>query len=199
MDHAALVRKAWLIRQLEERLLSLYAAGEVKGTVHVCIGQEWTGVAAANATSSGDSMISNHRGHGHFLAWTDNSLGLISEVMGKATGVCGGMGGTQHLFSDGFISNGIQGGMMPVATGWALAKKKLQDGTICIIFIGDGTLGEGNVYESLNIASRWELPLLVVLENNKLSQSTEQAETLSGTVEDRARAFAVKYMKANTW
>ena len=136
MDYPELVRKAFLIRQLEERLLSLHAAGEVKGTIHVCIGQEWTGVAAANAASSGDSMISNHRGHGHFLAWTGDSLGLISEVMGRATGVCGGMGGTQHLFSQGFISNGIQGGMMPVAAGWALAKKKLEDRTICIIFIG---------------------------------------------------------------
>jgi len=89
----------------------------VFGTVHTCIGQEWTGVAIAAHLRRGDVMFSNHRCHGHYIAHTDDVEGLIAEIMGRQTGVCGGRGGSQHLCAEGFFSNGIQGGMVPVAAG----------------------------------------------------------------------------------
>ena len=92
--------------------------------------------------------------------------GLISEIMGRETGVCGGRGGSQHLCKNGFYSNGIQGGTVPVATGMALAEKLKGNHAIGAVFLGDGTLGEGAVYESMNIASKHQLPLLLIIENN---------------------------------
>ncbi len=83
--------------------------------------------------------------------------------------------------------------MVPISTGYAFAEKMNKSGNICIVFIGDGTLGQGIVYESMNIASKWEAPLLIVVENNKISQSTLQEETLSGSVRNRANAFNIKY------
>jgi 2-oxoisovalerate dehydrogenase E1 component len=190
--------KAVLIRKTEERLLQLYQEGKLFGTVHTCLGQEWTGVAVAQALRQGDFIVSNHRCHGHYLAWTDDVEGLIAEVMGKETGVCGGRGGSQHLCKDGFFSNGIQGGMMPVAAGMAFAKELRGESAVGVIFIGDGTLGEGVLYEALNVVSRWRLPLLVVLENNFYSQSTAQHETLAGRINARAAAFGIRTSTANT-
>ena len=123
VDLTALYAKAILIRSVEERLLALFAEGKLFGTVHTCIGQEWTGVAVAAALREGDLLFSNHRGHGHYLAWTDDVEGLIAEIMGKQTGMCGGRGGSQHMCTKGFFSNGIQGGIVPVAAGLALAQK----------------------------------------------------------------------------
>src|SRR5262249_5406730 len=139
----------------EQRLLDLFAQGKLFGTVHTCIGQEWVGVAVAEALAEGDVVFTNHRGHGHYLARTDDVDGLVAEVMGKQSGVCGGRGGSQHLCGGGVYSNGIQGGIVPVAAGMALAHKLRGTGRVAVVFIGDGTLGEGAVYETLNIASRW--------------------------------------------
>jgi 2-oxoisovalerate dehydrogenase E1 component len=193
------VYTALTIRRTEERLLKLFQEGRLFGTVHTCLGQEWTGVAVAKALRPGDFIISNHRCHGHYLAWTDDVEGLIAEVMGKATGVVGGRGGSQHLCRDGFYSNGIQGGMMPVAAGMALARKREGRDAIGTIFVGDGTLGEGALYETLNIISRWSIPLLVVLENNLYAQSTSQEETLAGDILARAAAFGIRTADADTW
>jgi 2-oxoisovalerate dehydrogenase E1 component len=198
-EPVALYEKALLIRQVERRLLQLFSQGKLFGTVHTCIGQEFTGVAACASLQPGDVLFSNHRCHGHFLAWTDNVDGLIAEIMGRQTGVCGGRGGSQHLHAPGFFSNGIQGGIVPVTTGIALAQKLQNTGKIAVVFIGDGTLGEGAVYESLNIASKWELPLLVILENNLYAQSTSSDQTLAGEICARATAFGIKTQKADTW
>jgi 2-oxoisovalerate dehydrogenase E1 component len=195
----ALVAKAMLIRGVERRLLDLFSEGKLFGTVHTCIGQEWTGVAVAEALADGDLIFTSHRGHGHFLARTGDVDGLIAEVMGKQAGVCGGRGGSQHLCAGGVYSNGIQGGIIPVAAGLALAQKLRGTGAIAVVFIGDGTLGEGAVYEAFNIASKWELPLLVVLENNRYAQSTSQAQTLAGDIEARAAAFGIEAAWADTW
>src|SRR5262249_23200481 len=155
-----------LIRSVEERLLALFAEGKLFGTVHTCSGQEWTGVAVATALQEGDLLFSNHRGHGHYLARTDDGEGLSAEVMGQRKGRCRRGGGRQHMCAKGFFSNGIQGGIVPVAAGLALAQKLQELPNITVVFIGDGTLGEGVLYETLNIAAKWELPLLIVLENN---------------------------------
>jgi 2-oxoisovalerate dehydrogenase E1 component len=194
-----LYAKAMLIREIEQRLLQLFAEGKLFGTIHTCIGQEWTGVAVAEFLKEGDLIFSNHRCHGHYLARTGDVEGLIAEIMGKQTGACGGRGGSQHLCSNGFYSNGIQGGIMPVAAGLALAQKFEATDKITVVFIGDGTLGEGVVYETLNIAAKWELPLLVVLENNFYAQSTSQEQTLAGDICARASAFGIKTSHSHTW
>jgi len=191
---------AYLVRTVEEQLLQLFADGKLSGTTHTCIGQEMAAVALAAALDRRrDVVVSNHRCHGHYLAWTDDPDGLLAEVMGKATGVCGGLGGSQHLSAAGFFSNGIQGGIVPVAAGLAFARKLAAGGGIAAVCIGDGTLGEGVVYETLNIAAKWNLPLLIVLENNLYAQSTSQSETLAGDICARAAAFGIATFHGDTW
>lgn len=194
---AHLYARALLIREVETRLLDLFAQGKLNGTVHTCVGQEWTGIAVAEALRPGDFVFSNHRCHGHYLARTDDVDGLVAEVMGKATGTCGGRGGSQHLCRDGFFSNGVQGGIVPVAAGLAFAQQFRGEG-VTAVFVGDGTLGEGVLYEALNIAAKWALPLLIVLEDNGYAQSTAQRQTLAGSVAGRAAAFGIPAVRATT-
>lgn len=198
---AAGMATAILIREFEQSLLRLFSEGRIAGTVHTCIGQEWTGIAAAQALREGDAIFSNHRCHGHFLAWTGNVDGLMAEVLGRESGVCGGRGGSQHLCDARrrFFSNGIQGGMLPVAAGCALAAKLKGDGSIVAAFIGDGTFGEGIVYETLNLAAKWELPLLLIVEDNRYAQSTPQWQTMAGTIAARGEAFGIPTHRANVW
>lgn len=191
---------AFLIRGLEQRLLKLFSEGKLHGTVHTCIGQEWTGVALGAHLLPGDLLFSNHRGHGHYLALTGDVDGLVAEIMGRQTGTCGGRGGSQHLYHPkGFYSNGIQGGIVPVSAGLALALQLHCSPNIAVVCIGDGTLGEGAVYETLNLASQWSLPLLMVLENNLYAQSTHQNQTLAGDMEARFAAFGIQTDRADTW
>jgi 2-oxoisovalerate dehydrogenase E1 component len=195
--------KAWeqaiLIRSFENRLLKLFSEGKLFGTVHTCIGQEFTGVAVAEHLIEGDLIVSNHRCHGHYLSRTGDVTGLMAEVMGRTSGICGGRGGSQHICAGGVFSNGVQGGMVPVSAGMALAKKLAKSSNIAVAFIGDGTLGEGIVYESMNLASKWQLPLLIVVELNGVAQSTPQSQTLAGDVGKRAESFGIATYRANTW
>ncbi len=191
--------QALLIRATEERLLSLFSEGKLFGTVHTCIGQEFTGIAFARRLEAGDTIFSNHRGHGHYLSYSDDVEGLVGEVMGKANGVCAGRGGSQHLQRDGFHSNGVQGGIAPVATGLGMAHKLQKTGAISLVYLGDGTLGQGAVYEAMNIASRWALPVLFVCENNLFAQSTSQTQTLAGDIGMRAEAFDIRTFHSDTW
>jgi TPP-dependent pyruvate/acetoin dehydrogenase alpha subunit len=185
-------RRMRFIRRFEESLLDLFDKGLLNGTTHACIGQEADSVAIIDHLSDTDHVFSNHRCHGHFLARTGDALGLMAEIMGKPEGVCGGIGGSQHLCAPGFMSNGIQGGIVPAAAGIALAKSLDGSGSgISVVFIGDGTLGEGAVYETLNMASLWKLPLVVVLEDNEWSQSTPSSVNLAGDVPERFSAFGV--------
>lgn len=199
LPEVRLLRKALGIRLFEQRLLKLFSEGRLFGTVHTCIGQEWTGVAVAEHLQSSDVIFSNHRCHGHYLARTGNFPGLFAEIMGREAGICKGRGGSQHICDANVFSNGIQGGIVPVSAGIAYAQKIENDGDITVVFIGDGTLGEGAVYESLNLASMWGLPLLVVLENNLYAQSTSQQQTLSGDILSRPQAFGIATMHGNTW
>src|ERR1035437_10030979 len=114
-----------------------------------------------------DALLSNHRNHGHFLTYSGDFLGLVAEVMGRESGVCGGRGGSQHLAYRHFHSNGVQGGMTAIGAGLGLARKLDHSRGIVAVIIGDGTLGEGLVYESLNLCSVWQLPVLFVVENNR--------------------------------
>jgi len=194
-----LLRKALGIRLFEQRLLKLFSEGRLNGTVHTCIGQEWTGVAVAEHLRPSDVIFSNHRCHGHYLARTGNYTGLFAEIMGREGGICRGRGGSQHICDSNVFSNGIQGGIVPVSTGIAFAQQREDKGDITVVFIGDGTLGEGAVYESMNLASMWGAPLLIVLENNLYAQSTSQLQTLSGDIEARAQAFGIRTMRGDTW
>jgi len=184
---------------VEEALLELFSAGRLFGTVHTCIGQEMSGAVITEFLRPTDTVFSNHRCHGHFLSRNGDVEGLVAELLGRQTGVCGGIGGSQHLYKDGFFSNGVQGGTVPVAAGLAFGHKIRGQGDISVVFIGDGTLGEGVVYETLNIASKWSLPLLIILEDNKYAQSTAQCETLAGDIGSRARAFGIEVTEADTW
>jgi len=194
-----ILQNAILSRFAEELFLELFSKGKLFGTVHTCIGQELSGAVVSNFLTNKDTIFSNHRCHGHFLSKTQDIDGLVAELMGRENGVCFGVGGSQHLHTEGFYSNGIQGGIVPVAAGLAYAHKIQNNKNISVVFIGDGTLGEGVVYETLNIVSKWELPLLIVLEDNKYSQSTHQDETLAGSIIDRPLSFGIESIKASTW
>ena len=190
---ATLYERMYFIRRFEETLLDLFSQGKLVGTTHTYIGQEANGVGVIDHLDPEvDVVFSNHRCHGHYLAFTDDAFGLLSEVMGRATGVCGGKGGSQHLCRGNFYSNGVLGSIVPVATGIALAEKVKGTGAVSTVFLGDGTLGEGVTYESLNIASLWTLPVLFVVENNHYAQSTPVELELAGSIPARAEAFGVE-------
>lgn len=186
-----LYRRMRFIRRFEERLLGLFEEGALNGTTHACIGQEADSVGVIEALRPGDHIFSNHRCHGHYLAWTGDAVGLLGEIMGRRGGVVGGVGGSQHIAAPGFKSNGILGGTVPAAAGIALAMKLSGDDAISVVFTGDGAFGEGIVYETLNIAALWKLPLLLVVENNFYSQSTPLAANMAGTISGRLAAFDV--------
>jgi TPP-dependent pyruvate/acetoin dehydrogenase alpha subunit len=180
------------IRLFEQSLLDLFATGVLAGTTHTSLGQEPVAVGILSAIDrSRDIVFSNHRGHGHFLAYCGEVEALYLEIMGKPGGVCGGHGGSQHLQIDHFYSNGVQGGIVPVATGMALAEQQKRTGAVVVAFLGDGTLGEGVVYEAFNIASLWRLPTVFIIEHNGYAQSTPSALQIAGDVAARPRAFGI--------
>jgi 2-oxoisovalerate dehydrogenase E1 component len=187
------IKQALLIRKAEEKLLELYSQGKLNGTVHTCLGQEFSGIAVTKYLREQDYVISNHRGHGHYISRTGDLEGLFAEVMGKKTGCSNGIGGSQHLHHRNYFSNGIQGGMSPIAAGLAMSCRLKKSDSICVAFIGDGTLGEGILYETLNIASLWNLPVLFVLENNKIAQSTSIEQHMAGEISKRAEAFGIQF------
>ncbi|WP_433215801.1 thiamine pyrophosphate-dependent dehydrogenase E1 component subunit alpha [Dactylosporangium sp. CS-047395] len=190
-DDHRLYRRMRFIRRFEETLLALFEEGLLNGTTHACIGQEADAVAVMEHLADGDHVFSNHRCHGHYLARTGDALGLIAEIMGKEAGMCHGIGGSQHICAPGFKSNGVQGGIVPAAAGIAMAGQLDGADMVSVVFIGDGTLGEGMVYETMNMAALWRLPLLVVCEDNAWAQSTPVATNLAGSMAARFEAFDV--------
>lgn len=191
-----LILKSIKIRFFEEKILSLFEEGLVKGTTHTCIGQELHSVYISSKLNSTDTVISNHRGHGHFLSLTNDYIGLAQELLGKAPGITGGWGGSQHLYKKNlFYSNGILGGTSALASGISLYKKKNNKIGKTICFLGDGAFGEGIVYESLNFNSIHSLKTIFVVEDNKISQSTKTSDVLSGDFEKKFKAFDIHYMK----
>lgn len=193
-----LIKDILRIRSVEQAFLDLFTQGRLNGTVHTCIGQELSALAFAGQVRKTDFVFSNHRCHGHFIAYTKEWKPLIQELMGKKQGVCSGVGSSQHLQMYNFYSNGIQGGIMPLSAGFALGNKIKKNNAIGIVYIGDGTLGEGVVYETLNFISKKQIPLLVVCENNGYAQSTPISYNLAGSIEQRARAFGLEFRESNT-
>lgn len=195
LDAQSIFSFGTLIRESERALLRLFSEGLLSGTTHTCIGQELCQMSVVRALDDPDDIVlSNHRNHGHFLTYSGDFFGLIAEVMGRDGGVCGGIGGSQHLASRNFHSNGVQGGMTAIAAGHGLACRLRGSRGIVAVIIGDGTLGQGLVYESLNLASVWEAPVLFVVENNGIAQTTSTCYTTGGDIPLRGQAFGL-----HTW
>ncbi len=193
------VLTALRIRAVESALYDAFGKGQLHGTIHTCVGQEFSGVAICQKLQSDDFVTSNHRCHGHFIATTNQWRGLVDELVGNVEGVCAGIGSSQHLCDERFISNGQQGGLLPVAAGVALDRKLTGKKAVVVSFIGEGTLGEGVLYETANITNLWNLPHLIVCENNGYSQSTPQSISVAGDIGARAEAFGARVFKADTW
>ncbi|GAA0388955.1 thiamine pyrophosphate-dependent dehydrogenase E1 component subunit alpha [Paenibacillus motobuensis] len=190
-----------LIRHYELTVLELFACGEIKGTTHTCIGQEYIPVALNPFIRADDFVVSNHRGHGHYLArYRDEGdvEGLLAEVMGKSEAVCQGVGGSQHIYRDQFLSTGIQGEGIAVGAGIAWSHKFRNRSDIVFVYIGEGTFGRGCVYESLNFAGIWHLPMVIVVENNGIALSTSPHDSMSGTIEGRVRGFGLDYLRVES-
>jgi TPP-dependent pyruvate/acetoin dehydrogenase alpha subunit len=188
-------RTMLLIREFESRLDKFFVDGRLHGTTHPCTGQEATAVGACAGIRPSDYVVSNHRGHGHFLAKGGAPTHLMAELFGKATGVSGGRGGSQHMadFSKGFLgSNGITGGGLPIATGAALTLKMQERDQVVLCFFGDGAANQGTFHESVNMAAIWKLPLVLFCENNLYAMSTPFSYACPvGNVADRAAAYAM--------
>lgn len=198
MDDISVYRSLYRIRFFEEKVLENFARGVFTGTTHTYIGQEAIAVGVLGELKAQDIVFSNHRCHGHFLAYGGDMHALFAELMGRATGVCAGRGGSQHLHWKNFYSNGVQGGIVPIATGMAYAESLLNHATLVTAFLGDGTLGEGVVYEAFNMASLWNIPILYVVENNRIAQTTPIEMTLAGSIAARFLAFGIPTTELDT-
>jgi TPP-dependent pyruvate/acetoin dehydrogenase alpha subunit len=189
--NSSLYRSLYRIRRFEETVLDNFPHGIFFGTTHTYIGQEANAVGIMAHIQENDIIFSNHRCHGHYLAYSGDPHALFAELMGRATGVCGGRGGSQQLHWRNFYSNGILGGIIPIATGMALAEKFKLSGSVTVAFLGDGTLGEGVIYESFNMASLWKAPILYILENNHIAQTTPIELAIAGNISERFSAFGI--------
>src|SRR5215471_72453 len=182
-----------LISLTEQLLLDLFSKGLLSGTTHTCLGQELCQMSVVRALDDPDDVVlSNHRNHGHFLTYSGAFDALVCEVMGRDAGICGGIGGSQHIAFRHFHSNGVQAGMTAIGAGLALARRLRHSNAIVTCIVGDGTLGEGLLYESLNLASVWRVPMLFVVEHNGIAQTTPTAETIGGSIVARGAAFGLR-------
>jgi TPP-dependent pyruvate/acetoin dehydrogenase alpha subunit len=197
-DDLELYRSLYRIRIFEETVLDNFPRGIFFGTTHTYLGQEANAVGVLSHLAENDIVFSSHRCHGHFLAYGGDPFRLFAELMGKPAGVCAGRGGSQHLHWRNFYSNGVQGGIVPVATGMALAEKAHGSQAVVVAFLGDGTLGEGVIYEAFNLAGLWQLPVLYVLENNRIAQTTPVEMAVAGEIEARFRAFGLEVDELDT-
>jgi 2-oxoisovalerate dehydrogenase E1 component len=180
-------------RALEQLLLELYSENRLSGTVHTCIGQEFCSAALQPFLRTGsDAVFGTHRCHGHYLAYGAPLEGLLAELMGREGGVCRGRGGSQHLHYKRFFSSGIQGGTALMATGFAWALSRSGNSEIAVAQMGDGTLGEGAVYEAFLFAALLRVPVLFFIEWNGCAQSTDTSLTTPGDVVQRVSGFGLK-------
>jgi 2-oxoisovalerate dehydrogenase E1 component len=171
------------IRRFDERTVELFNEGLVKGTAHSYVGQEAVATAACAHLTDADSVISNHRGHGHCIAKGARIDLMMAELMGRETGYCGGLGGSMHIAAldlNILGANGIVAAGVPIGAGAALANRLRGTDRVVVSFFGDGGANQGVVHETMNLAAVWRLPLVFVCENNKYALSTDQARTTAG-------------------
>ncbi|MBS0122819.1 thiamine pyrophosphate-dependent dehydrogenase E1 component subunit alpha [Thetidibacter halocola] len=187
-------RRMLRIRLFDERASKMVKRGYIPGTVHTSIGQEAQVVGACMALKSGDHMTGNHRSHGHPIGMGSPLGPLMAELVGKATGVCKGKGGSLHLadYAVGSLGeSGITGSSIPIAVGAGLSAQVLGEDRVALTFFGDGTANQGVLYESMNLASAYKLPVIFLCENNFYALSTPSHTVTGGRIVDRAAGFGM--------
>ncbi len=188
-------RQMWRIRVFEGHANELYLTGKMPGLTHLYSGQEAVAVGVCEALERTDYITSTHRGHGHCVAKGARLDLMFAELLGRAPGYCRGKGGSMHIADQengNLGANAIVGGSAGIATGAALSSLKRGSGQVAVCFFGEGALGQGLLYEVMNIARLWRLPVVYVCENNQYNEYTHFLETTAGEVLDRARAFGIR-------
>ena len=183
------------IRLFEEHVNQLYFAAKMPGLAHLYIGEEAIAVGVCQALRREDYITSTHRGHGHCLAKGATVDRMFAELLGKDAGYCHGKGGSMHIADQdtgNLGANAIVGGSAGIATGSAMSNKMLGNNLVSVCFFGDGALGQGVLYEVMNMASLWKLPIVYVCENNMYNEYTHYSETTAGEISTRARAFGIQ-------
>jgi acetoin:2,6-dichlorophenolindophenol oxidoreductase subunit alpha len=187
-------RQMLKIRLFEEQVNQLYLGAKMPGLAHLYIGQEAVAVGVCEALRRDDYITSTHRGHGHCLAKGASIDKMFAELLGKAPGYCRGKGGSMHIADQdtgNLGANAIVGGSAGIATGAAMSAKMRGTDQVAVCFFGEGALGQGLLYEVMNMASLWKLPVIYVCENNQYNEYTSCRETTAGEVVARAQAFGI--------
>ncbi|MDB5726286.1 MAG: transporter substrate-binding protein [Novosphingobium sp.] len=193
-------RQLLRVRRCEERLMTLFADGEVPGFIHLSIGQEAVSVGVMSELSPTDTIASTHRGHGHAIAKGIPLAGFFAELLARDSGVCRGRGGSMHVadMRVGMLgANGIVGAGLPIALGSALAHRTRKSSDIAVSFFGDGALAEGVLHETVNIAALWKLPILFVCEANGWSEFSPVSRQIAFGLENWSKAFGLPYRKVD--
>ena len=183
------------IRAFEDRANQLYLDAKMPGLTHMYSGQEAVAVGICEALNVTDKITSTHRGHGHCVAKGAELKEMFCELLGKEEGYCRGKGGSMHIAdqSNGNLgANAIVGGSMGIATGSALRAKLNGEDDVTVCFFGDGATAQGLMYEVMNMAALWKLPVIYACENNGYSEYTATDEIAAGNILDRARAFGIE-------
>src|SRR6266704_4937934 len=178
-------RQMMKIRLFEEQVNQLYMSAKMPGLAHLYIGQEAVAVGVCETLRQDDYITSTHRGHGHCLAKGASLDRMFAELLGKEAGYCRGKGGSMHIAdpdTGNLGANAIVGGSAGIATGAALSAKRLKTGQVAVCFFGDGALGQGLLYEVMNMASLWKLPVIYVCENNLYNEYTPMQEVTAGDI-----------------
>ena len=184
-------RRMLAIRLFEERVNDLYTRALMPGLAHLYIGEEAVAVGVCEALRKDDYITSTHRGHGHCLAKGASPDLMFAELLGKKAGYCKGKGGSMHIAdpeTGNLGANAIVGGSAALATGAAYSSKYLNQGRVVVCFFGEGALGQGVLYESMNLAQLWKLPVVYVCENNLYNEYTHFTETTAGEIVARPAA-----------
>ena len=187
-------QRMFAIRQFEEHANDLYLRALMPGLTHLYEGEEAVAVGICETLRPDDYITSTHRGHGHCLAKGASPDRMFAELLGKEAGYCRGKGGSMHIAdpaTGNLGANAIVGGSAGIATGAAFAAKKLGNGRVCICFFGEGALGQGVLYEVMNMAQLWKLPVIYACENNMYNEYTHYSETTSGDILARPAAFGL--------
>jgi TPP-dependent pyruvate/acetoin dehydrogenase alpha subunit len=182
------------IRLFEEHVNQLYLTAKMPGLAHLYIGEEAVAVGVCQTLRRDDYITSTHRGHGHCLAKGASVDRMFAELLGKDAGYCHGKGGSMHIADQdtgNLGANAIVAGSAGIATGSAMSSKMLGSDRVTVCFFGDGALGQGVLYEVMNMASLWKLPVIYVCENNLYNEYTHYSETTAGEISTRARAFGI--------
>ncbi|HEY3541302.1 MAG TPA: thiamine pyrophosphate-dependent dehydrogenase E1 component subunit alpha [Gaiellaceae bacterium] len=188
-------RRMTQIRLFEENANELYRSAKMPGLTHLYIGEEAIAVGVCSALRQNDWITSTHRGHGHCLAKGAEIGRMFAELLGKEAGYCRGKGGSMHIadHENGNLgANAIVGGSAGIATGAAFSAKYRGTDQVAVCFFGEGALGQGLVYEVMNMASLWQLPVIYVCENNLYNEYTHYLEATAGEILARARSFGIE-------